>query len=616
MEKIKKFLGIGKANNAQQDSAGASYESETKLSLDDLAGSESASKGVGSGTGSTKAVKNGHHHHHHKKHGSGESKSVGSDYRTTKTTGYASDRVDVAVDASKYGKSGRSVELGASPLYGEPSKGASDVGSVRQSGLVDPYGNRLSKDDIKMLKLMLTQVLKSYIAHIEVIYSDENINIEKELVHSKSYATFLKKYKADPNQVSEGDKEYFLGNKSNGTLSFQERIKEAKIDEETKPKLIKHVQEKIESLCKEIDKIHKGSNPQSASAFLTESMKNPLDYKEGHTQRYFGLLKDVLHISEVSDFSKTLNAFSADFEAHKDEVLDGVGDIKTYSAKQSKKLVGARMRGSSTTYAEMKKLFRENTEFKDAINSDEVILAANKNGIVKDDEELVDLVKASETVASRVFAIIEKKKLTKNIESAKGFGRASGISSKHAQKLKSKSSITFSDLMSTFMEINIGVGEQATKILKPGEGKDGELHAKWAGTRGALTGPAGDAITADLFLMFTYVANAMNEMKAIQKAQPDVVRSRAIKLAAMVNSMTVSAHAFTNGNGRTCRLFADAILEAFGLPPASVNTLMTSVGGKFGHLYVDDEVNGKKAFDRSTEGYLEGVKASSRLLGA
>ncbi len=593
--KVKSFLGIGskkdkndKNDKKEQTSVGveALQPAPLQINMDDLGGSKKASHGVGGSEASHKAIRP------HRKHSASQ----------TKPAPQATD----PVDASKSGKSNDTLDHAWRQEEAVPSERPKGRSAFRKKvGFVDPDGNRLSDDDVQMMKLMLTQVLESYLKQIQIVYEDKNINIDKNLKETKYYSRFCDKNKQLVNvkQIPEKDLVILRG--------YEKQAHEAIIDEAAKPILLSNIQGKINSLRGDIDVIHKGTKPQSASSFLKDYMADPLNYTGEETERSSRLRGIVLSAKGVTDFETTLNAVSAEFEENKNEVLDGIGDVKKYNGK-SKKLAGARMQGSSTLNGEIENLFSISAKFKDAVNQDEVLKKANDNKPFDSAHELSMLVGRSNDLSSRVLDIIEMNKLTDSVKSIANFSKASSIASKHAKKLKSSKAVSFSDLMRAYMDINIGVGEK-------GESDDGKMKAQWAGTSsGSIVGPSGDAISADLFLLFHYVAKTMNEIKAIQKKQPSIAKSRAVKLAGIVNTITISAHTFVNGNGRTCRLLADAILESFELPPASVNTTITGVAGLFGELYANDDQKaaGEKDFDRSTKGYLDGVLESDRRLRA
>ena len=636
MDKVKRFLGIKKDKKGTPAAGGGAQAAPLAINIEDLSGSKKASHGAPGAEASHKAQGGHRHHHHHHAHDAFQSKSAskgkGSGLGSTKTVGddlasmgsmAASDIVGAQADKSSVGKSGAATDQAWRQEPQIPSAKPEKRSEVAaKSGFVNPDGTRLTKDDVNMMKVMLTQVLESYIKQIETLYSDQNLHDEMNLKNTKFYKSFCD----ENNQLVNVDK---IPKKDLADLrDYETRVKQALIDAEEKPKLLNNIRIKLSRLSGEMDAIQKGKEPVLASAFLEDYMRDPLNYTGPVTQKSQMLLGKVVSTKGVSDFTRTMNAASAEFEEHKDEVLEGIGDVKKYNPKKSKKLAGGRMQGSSTLLNEVRKLFYSSAKFRDAINADDFIVSKNGNQkfgdqdaeklkslmFLPDDDNVTADIQSIDEVANRVLAIIQKNKLSSSVGSVENFSKAAGVASKHAQKLKSKSAITFSDLMQAYMDINAGVGDQASKGSKS---VDGKLKAQWAGTgSGTIVGASGDTISAELFMLFNFAANAMNEIKAIQKKQPDVAKSRAVKLAGIVNSMTVSAHTFVNGNGRTCRLLADVILESVELPPASINNEITGVGGLFGELYANDgqKADGQKDFDRSTQGYLAGVKESDRLL--
>ena len=609
MDKVKRLLGIKKDKKEKKTggAAAAPQPAPLAVNMEDLAGSKKASHGVGGSAASHKA--HGGHHHHHA-HDAFQSKSASKGVGSSSSmiangdlgsmgSMAASEIVGVPAEPGRTNATDQAWRQEAQIPSAKPAK-RSEVAA--KGGFVNPDGTRLTKDDVNMMKVMLTQVLESYPSQIEKIYSNENLEYEKNLLNTKYYKNLcVKLAKGEAQQKDKDEKK-----------DYEKRSDEALVDTEAKRVLLSNIRRKLSRLSSEIVAIHKGAKAVSASDFLENYVKDVLSCNGQHTQKY----KFLLSKKSVSDFQTTLDAVSAEFDAHKDEELEGIAGIQKYNPKQSKKLAGGRMQGSSTLDAEIRTLFSNSAKFRVAINEDDFIKEKNGNNLFseQDVDKLMSLVTSNNDVANSVLAIIERNKLSSSAKSVGNFSKAAGIASKHAQKLKSKSAITFSDLMLAYMEINAGVGDQASKGEKS---NDGKLKAQSAGTSsGSIVGPSGDTISADLFLMFNFAAKTMNEIKAIQETQPNVAKSRAVKLAGIVNSMTVSAHTFVNGNGRTCRLLADVILESVELPPASVNATMTGVGGLFGQLYANDDqkADGEKDFDRSTKGYLEGVMESNRLL--
>lgn len=80
-----------------------------------------------------------------------------------------------------------------------------------------------------------------------------------------------------------------------------------------------------------------------------------------------------------------------------------------------------------------------------------------------------------------------------------------------------------------------------------------------------LIGTGAAQLPETVFRTFSTIADQINQIKKTRDR--DLQKSQAIKLASFALQMTISKHMFSDGNGRSSRLLADAILQAFGLPP-------------------------------------------------
>ena len=92
----------------------------------------------------------------------------------------------------------------------------------------------------------------------------------------------------------------------------------------------------------------------------------------------------------------------------------------------------------------------------------------------------------------------------------------------------------------------------------------------------------------------------MNRIK--QTEDPALRKTRAIQLAAFAYQMMLSQHVFNDGNGRTCRLFADSILQTFGLPPHSPTKAESEIIATIGEGHMD--------FNEGARVFLDNVKKS------
>lgn len=155
-----------------------------------------------------------------------------------------------------------------------------------------------------------------------------------------------------------------------------------------------------------------------------------------------------------------------------------------------------------------------------------------------------------------------------------------------AASLQKKESVEFSDLYNVFTQLN--------RELRPGETDGGKIRVDEIGFGNNLEGIGSCAIPADLFTTLNRVADYMNEIKKTE--DPLVRKSQAVQLAAFAYQLTVSEHIFGNGNGRSCRLLCDTILQTFGLPPQVPTFDLISTGGEIGSKL--DFNRGAKCFTR------------------
>lgn len=155
-------------------------------------------------------------------------------------------------------------------------------------------------------------------------------------------------------------------------------------------------------------------------------------------------------------------------------------------------------------------------------------------------------------------------------------------------------SISFSSLMDLFSGINTQV--------RGGADDAGKLRGKKV-TVGQLAPPGASALPEDAYRTFSFIADQMKQIKA----NPDkkLAKTQAAHLAAFAYQMTISEHMFADGNGRTCRLFADSILQSFGLPPSTPVEELSHVGANMGE---------SMDFQAGADAILAGVRKSDQAL--
>ncbi len=162
-----------------------------------------------------------------------------------------------------------------------------------------------------------------------------------------------------------------------------------------------------------------------------------------------------------------------------------------------------------------------------------------------------------------------------------------------------KTDVSFGDLWEVLSTLNRDVNYNA-KNENVVEG--GKLRG--TSTRfGDILGPGISTIPNRTVKTLETIADYMNQIK--KTSDPNLRKTRAIQLAAYSYQVLLSEHVFGDGNGRTARLFADTILQTFGLPP---------------HVPSDDEMNivdeiGKPFdFNKGANVFLANVLESNDIL--
>lgn len=161
-----------------------------------------------------------------------------------------------------------------------------------------------------------------------------------------------------------------------------------------------------------------------------------------------------------------------------------------------------------------------------------------------------------------------------------------------AAGLMDKETVEFSDLYRIFTTLNRKLeGETGGKV---------RVESIAAGT---IEGIDSAAIPADVFTTFSTIADHINRIRKTE--DPLLRKSQAVQLAAFAYQLTISEHVFGNGNGRSCRLLADTILQTFGLPPQVPNYALIGTGASIGT---------KLDFEKGEQCFFRGVSVSSDLM--
>ena len=137
-----------------------------------------------------------------------------------------------------------------------------------------------------------------------------------------------------------------------------------------------------------------------------------------------------------------------------------------------------------------------------------------------------------------------------------GLNTGAEIARIHSADLMNKDEVSFGDLFNAISEIN--------EAARPGDPAGGKLRGFFV-RAGNIEGISASYCPKQMYNILHKVADGINEIKKVE--DKDLQKTMAVQLAAYAYPMTLSAHAFGDGNGRTCRLFCDTILQTFGLPP-------------------------------------------------
>ena len=164
-----------------------------------------------------------------------------------------------------------------------------------------------------------------------------------------------------------------------------------------------------------------------------------------------------------------------------------------------------------------------------------------------------------------------------------------------SSEMKNKNQVSFADIYETYTNIN--------KMARPGDPKAGVLRGTSI-SAGNVIGPGASAIPQQTYQTLQFIADNINKIK--QTKDPALQKTQAIQLASFAYQMTLSTHGFSDGNGRSSRLFADSILQTFGLPPHTPTKAMTELTKTIGEEKMD--------FQKGAEVFLTNVKKSDLKL--
>ena len=122
--------------------------------------------------------------------------------------------------------------------------------------------------------------------------------------------------------------------------------------------------------------------------------------------------------------------------------------------------------------------------------------------------------------------------------------------------IRVKNKVSFGNLFSILSGLN--------KAVRTEDATGGKLRGRDI-RMGNLRSVGSFSAPVTLYKTLSKIADDINQLKKIEDKA--LRKSRAIQLAAFSYQMLMSERVFDEANGRTCRLFADTILQSFGLPP-------------------------------------------------
>ena len=122
--------------------------------------------------------------------------------------------------------------------------------------------------------------------------------------------------------------------------------------------------------------------------------------------------------------------------------------------------------------------------------------------------------------------------------------------------LRNKNGVSFGDLYFILSDLN--------GTVMPKEKQGGKLRG-FGIVSGKVNGSGSFVAPVNLYKTLSKIADGINQVKKVEDTA--LRKTRAIQLASFSYQMLVSEHVFPDANGRTSRLFADTILQTFGLPP-------------------------------------------------
>jgi len=217
----------------------------------------------------------------------------------------------------------------------------------------------------------------------------------------------------------------------------------------------------------------------------------------------------------------------------------------------------------------------------------------NEQAILQSD---LDAGKIDKAAYDKKMADIDAKVKARE-QSLFSFSSAGNLTRMIASELMNMSSVSGFDVFNMFSEINKFVNMDNKSNPNPGT-----LRGKGVAA-GSIIGVGIANVAQDMFKTCQMISDAINDIKA--ETDPAMQKTHAIQLAGFAYQLTLSEHLFADGNGRSCRMLSDAILESFGLPPHIPTPEEQTIAATIGEPL---------DYKKGTEVFYNGVKLSSDAL--
>lgn len=188
-----------------------------------------------------------------------------------------------------------------------------------------------------------------------------------------------------------------------------------------------------------------------------------------------------------------------------------------------------------------------------------------------------------------------QQRLQETLSATAGLHAGGEIARIYSSELMNKDSLSFGDLYEVFSGLN--------RTSRVGDKEGGNFRAEGI-MAGKLSGVGSFTASKVVYKTLSRIADCMNEIRKTE--DPALRKTQAIQLASFAYAMTISEHVFMDGNGRTCRLFADTILQTFGLPPHTPLPGLMNLSKTLGSGTID--------FSKGAEVFFEGIKLSNESL--